>query len=95
MAQTLKVSGVATKIYTTEDGYTHVRYHSTNVVSFSDREIVLRTGGWSSATTKLRMNQASSQFDLGFTVFQKDFKWFIEYQDVTLSFNSNTVILKR
>ncbi len=70
MSQTAKVSGVATTIRTDTNG-THVRYHSTDVVSFNDKTITLRTGGWNTATTRLRMNQASNQFHLGFSVYQK------------------------
>ena len=69
---------------TTDDsngiGVTRVRYHSTNVVTFDKYSIQLQSGGWHTATTKLRMNQASSQFGLGFCVSQRDFEWFITYK---------------
>ncbi len=67
----------ATAIESDEEG-THVRYHSTNVVSFTCKAVTLRSGGWRTATTKRRMNQASQQFGLGFTVYQKDFGWFVD-----------------
>lgn len=80
MSQTKQVRGVATSIHH-KDGATHVRYHDTDVVSFTRGEthplITLRSGGWQTATTKARMNQASNQFDLGFQVYQKDFAWFV------------------
>ena len=74
MSQTQEVRGVATSIRS-EGGFTHVRYHATDVVSFSDKEIILRTGGWFSVTTKLRMNQAANQFDLGFVVGSDKGEW--------------------
>ncbi len=61
----------------TSDGVTRVTYHTTNVVTFDTDKITLRTGGWPTKTTKLRMNQASEQFDLGYRVYQKDFDWYV------------------
>lgn len=52
----------------TEGGWTHVRYHSTDVVSFNASTIILRTGGWNTPTTRRRMNQAAKQFGLGYGV---------------------------
>ena len=49
-----------------------VTYHNTQIVAFDDRNIVLRTGGWDSVTTRRKMNQASNQFGLGFSVYRKD-----------------------
>jgi hypothetical protein len=59
---------------------TRVRYHSTNVVTFDKYSIQLQSGGWHTATTKLRMNQASARFNLGFHVSQRNFEWFITYK---------------
>ena len=59
-----------------EEGQTIVRYHNTDVVKFNCCVIDLNTGGWDTATTKVRMNQTSNQFNLGFKVFQKDYQWF-------------------
>jgi hypothetical protein len=91
MVQTARVTGVATKVYT-EDGYTKVRYHRTVVVMFDDKETILNTNGWASNTTKLRMNQASNQFGLGYYVFQKDYEWFIQTKSGTIPFLDYTRI---
>lgn len=78
MAQTQKVSGVATAVRTDEGGTLTVSYHDTNVVTvYPNGRIVLDTGGWFTVTTKTRMNQASNQFGLGFHVYQEDFQWFV------------------
>lgn len=76
MSQTQEVRGVATSIRT-ENGWTIIRYHSTDVVKFNDKQIILDSGGWLTATTKTRMNQAANQFDLGFHISQRNFKWFV------------------
>jgi hypothetical protein len=91
MAQTYKVSGVATSIRT-EEGTTHVRYHATDVVSFNADVIVLRSGGWHTNTTKNRMMQASHQFGLGFSVWQKDFAWYVDYRGHTRDFTDGMVL---
>lgn len=68
--------------------YTEVKYHDTVVVRFDKDHIELNTGGWKSKTTKLRMNQASEQFNLGYRVYQKNFEWFVSYKDDTAELGS-------
>ena len=76
MGQTKTLGKTATSLRTAGEG-THVRYHKTDVVSFNTSVIVLRHGGWLTATTKLRMNQASCQFDLGYSVHQRKKQWYV------------------
>ncbi len=57
---------------------TGVQYHNTIIVEFTDYTIKLNSGGWRTATTKLRMNQVSGQYDLGFHVYQKYGSWWVE-----------------
>ena len=80
MTQLNKVGRVATSVYK-EYGYTCIRYHSTEVVRFNERYILLNSNGWTTATTKLRMNQAAHQFDLGFYVYQTDYVWRVVLPD--------------
>ena len=67
-------------------GTTSICYHDTVVVSFSTSKITLNSGVWHTSTTKARMNQASRQFGLGFSIFQRDFEWFVDYKNETLPF---------
>ena len=69
-----------------DDGTTKVVLHNTKIVEFSDKSISLNAGGWTTVTTKRRMNQISEMFGLGFSVYQKDFEWFVVWKDETLSF---------
>ena len=62
---------------------TDCRYHSTDVVSFNAKKVILRTGGWMTKTTKDRMNQASAQFGLGFSVTQRKGVWYVGTNDYT------------
>jgi hypothetical protein len=80
MAQMKTVRGVSTSIRT-ENGRTIVRYHDTDVVSFDAESVELNTGGWKTATTKTRMNQAANQFGLPYRVYQKDHAWFVRFSN--------------
>lgn len=68
-----------------------VKYHGTEVVKVSpgQKKIILDTGGWFTNTTKTRMNQASNQFNLGYTVYQKNKQWFTDYKGETYAFNGD------
>ena len=91
MAQTQQVRGVATTVRTVF-AMTHVQYHDTIVVSFDQEHIRLDSGGWLTNTTKTRMNQASNQFGLGYTVYQKDYQWFVEFDNKTIPFKDGMVL---
>lgn len=93
MAQTQKVTGVRTDIFT-EDGQTHVSYRGTRVVSFDEKTITLRSGGWETFTTKVRMNQTANQFELGFYVYQEHYTWYVNFKGERLEF-SNGMTLTR
>lgn len=63
----------------TRDNGTVVRLHQTDIVSISaSGVIVLNSGGWHTVTTKRRMNEASQEFDLGFSVYAKKGDWYID-----------------
>jgi hypothetical protein len=91
MSQQTKIGKRATSIYT-EDSYTRVRYHSTEVVKFNEKEIILNSGGWWTNTTKTRINQAAATFALGISVFQKDFEWFVRTNNGVVMFVDGMVI---
>ena len=64
----------------TSGGVTRVTYHSTVVVEFTAEMVTLNSNRYRTVTTKTRMNQASNQFDLGFTVWQKSGEWFVTFK---------------
>ena len=74
---------------------TKVCFHSTLIVVFDSEKITLDNGGWYTPTTKKRMNQASSDFSLGFKVYQKNYEWYCEYQGKIHSFTQNKLVLDR
>ena len=87
MTQIYEVTGVATKVYTEQDGTLCVKYHDTVVFRrYLEGHILLNAGRWKSATTKVRMNQALNQYGprasqantRRYSVFQKDFAWYVQ-----------------
>lgn len=87
MSQTKRVSGRATTIVRT-DGGIGVQYHRT-LVAFKrlDGTVVLHSGGWRTATTKLRMNQFANQFCAGaYNVYQKDYNWYVSTKNGDVEF---------
>lgn len=64
--------------YMTTFTNSRVTYRNTDIVTHTPKTVTLRSGGYETVTTKRKMNQASIQFDLGYGVFQKDFKWFVD-----------------
>ena len=80
---------------TTTNGVTNVTYQDTLIVRFNEDHIILDTGGHQSLTTKKKMNQAAQQFGLCFSVYQKDFTWYVEHKGATKTFNGDVVYLSR
>lgn len=68
-----------TTIRETGDGKTEVVYYKTAIVTFDENTIELDTGGYWTRSTKVRMNQVSLFFKLGYRVFQKNNTWYVEY----------------
>ena len=52
----------------------------------------LNTGGWYSVTTKSRLNAILDQLMYGARVFQKDFNWFLSYNNQTHDFNDGMIL---
>ena len=77
------------------DGVLTVIYHQTPVVRVFEDKIILNTGGYFTPTTKTRMNQASTQYDLGFRVFQKQGTWYVYWNCNTVEFEGDSVVLNK
>lgn len=90
-----KIGRHETNIFTDDDGMMTVMYRDTAVVKFDYQKIILNAGGWRTYTTKMRMNQASNQFKLGYRVYQKEGDWFVVYNKKTARFRTDMVALRR
>ena len=88
------LNGYKTRVLTNEEK-ARVFFHDTPVVTFDEKTIDLDHGGWRTRSTKVRMNQASQEFGLGFHVFQKAHEWFVDFHDKTYLFEVDTLTLNR
>ena len=59
--------------------------HNTNALK-------LNTGGWQTVTTKSRLNAILQGLISGAKVFQRDFNWFLNYNNVTHDFNDGMIL---
>lgn len=67
-------------------GRTFVVLHATNIVEFDQDKVKLDSGGFRTSKTKARMNQASLDHGLGFTVKKIEGKWFLQTENETIPF---------
>ena len=71
--------------------YLHVNHIAT--YNYADKELSLYDGGWQSVTNKSRLNALCYEFATGFSVFQKNWDWFIsDFQNVKKEFVDNTIV---
>ena len=57
-----------------------------------NQALKLNTGGWYSVTTKSRLNAILQELITGARVFQRDFNWFLSYNNLTVDFNDGMIL---
>lgn len=89
------IYGAHTKILDIQNNFKAVIYQDTAVVKFNDEKIILTAPeSAKTQTTKLRMNQASYQYNLGYIVVQKQGKWYVYTSKISDSGKLTKDILK-
>ena len=68
-----------------QEGRTLVYLHGNLIAAISKDSITIYDGGYQSNTTKSRLNAILDEVIPGTKVIQRDFHWFIVYQDGTKS----------
>ena len=63
------------------------------VYDHKNQALKLNTGGWHSVTTKSRLNAILDQLMYGARVFQRDFIWFLNYNNQTHNFNDGMILV--
>ena len=61
--------------------------HGNHIATYNhiDKELTLFDGGWQTVTTKSRLNALCYEFATGFSVFQKNWDWFVsDFQGKTV-----------
>lgn len=87
MSQTQRISSNNTTVSDDGNGMMQVILHSTPIVKWNEKVIILNSGGYQTHTTKTRMTQTTNQMNLGFVVYQKDFDWFVDFKGKTVEFH--------
>ena len=62
------------------------------VYDHNTQALKLNTGGWHSVTTKSRLNAILSELIAGARVFQKNFDWYLSYNNQTIDFWDNMIL---
>ena len=63
------------------------------VYDHNTQALKLNTGGWYSVTTKSRLNAILQEVKFGARVFQKNFNWFISYNNEVKSFFDGMILI--
>ena len=75
------------------DGTTTIaKLYATNIVTVKDGVVTLDTGGHNGPHTRKCMNLFVKS--MGIRVFQKDWNWFLSYEDLTIPFENDTAQIK-
>lgn len=74
--------------------FTDIVYYETTIITFNNSYMWLSCGKYKTVSTKNRLNQASKEFNLGFSVYQKAKQWFVSYKGKELAF-LNGMLLAR
>ena len=71
----------------TDNGISRVFLHGNHIATYNyaNKELSLYDGGWQSNTTKSRLNALCYELATGFSVFQKNWNWFVsDFQSKTV-----------
>ena len=63
------------------------------VYDHKNQALKLNTGGWYSVTTKSRLNAILDQLMYGARVYQKNFDWFLSYNNQTHDFMDGMILV--
>ena len=62
------------------------------VYDHKNQALKLNTGGWATVTTKSRLNAILQELITGARVFQRDFNWYLNYNNQTHDFNDGMIL---
>ena len=72
-----------------------VRLHGHSIATFDHnlKAVKISSCGWTTNTTKSRLNAILDEVKFGCKVFQKNFNWFVSYNDQTTSFWDGMILI--
>ena len=62
------------------------------VYDHNTQALKLNSGGYTTVTTKSRLNAILDELIVGARVFQRDFNWFLSYNNQTHDFNDGMIL---
>ena len=82
--------------YNSNTNCSTVVLHRTAIATYdhNTQALKLNTGGWSTVTTKSRLNAILSELITGASVFQRDFIWFLNYNNQTHNFFDGMILIE-
>ena len=80
--------------YNSNTNCSTVVLHRTAIAVYDHKNeaLKLNTGGWYSVTTKSRLNAILQELIVGASVFQRDFIWFLNYNNQTHNFFDGMIL---
>ena len=69
--------------------------HGNHIATYNHvtKELSLYDGGWQSVTTKSRLNALCDELATGFSVFQKNWDWFVsDFQNTVIDFTDGITV---
>ena len=81
--------------YNSNSNCSQVRLHGHHIATFchETRAVKFDSCGWQSVTTKSRLNAILDEVKYGCKVFQKNWDWFVSYNDQTTLFRDGMILL--
>ena len=66
--------------------------HQIATLDHNNQALKLSSCGWQTVTTKSRLNAILDEIDYGCKVFQKNFDWFVSYNNQTVDFFDGMIL---
>ena len=78
---------------TIENCFVYLHGNHIATYNYDKKELSLFDGGWQSNTTKSRLNALCYEFATGFSVFQKNWDWYVsDFQKTVIDFTNGMTI---
>ena len=78
---------------TIENCFVYLHGNHIATYNYADKELSLYDGGWQSNTTKSRLNALCHEFATGFSIFQKNWDWFVsDFQNTVVDFTDGITV---
>ena len=70
-----------------------IKLHGNHIATVMNDTMLLFDGGWQSNTTKSRLNALCYELATGFSVFQKNWEWFVsDFQNTVVDFTDGITV---